>query len=276
MLGVHSARMFGPDNGVVERRRLPALRQATPATCPGVEALTIFSSFQTVSTYLGDQRITSNLKRTDARLLARLRLHLPRGRAVRPGRRRRCALRRGDHPGDAGAPVRRRAGARQDVRGRRAVVPRRRRRRERAGHPLRAVRRRVRADHDGQDRRLQARDHGRLPRGRAGAHRATTCRSSARSSTPGCRASSCPTRPTRRWSRRSKRSTTAIARESPLADRSQPGPPGLEADGVPGDRSRCCSSRCRRSTSSTSTSAASSNAPPKSACARRSARRRAA
>jgi putative ABC transport system permease protein len=33
---------------------------------PGVEALTLFSGFQTVTTYLGDQRITNNLKRTDA------------------------------------------------------------------------------------------------------------------------------------------------------------------------------------------------------------------
>ena len=33
---------------------------------PGVEELTLFTSFQTVSTYLGDQRVSSALKRTDA------------------------------------------------------------------------------------------------------------------------------------------------------------------------------------------------------------------
>jgi putative ABC transport system permease protein len=65
MLGVHSARMFGPDTAWSSDAGY-LLFDKYARTLPGVEELTIFSSFQTVSTYLGDQRITSNLKRTDA------------------------------------------------------------------------------------------------------------------------------------------------------------------------------------------------------------------
>lgn len=65
MLGVHSAVMYGPsatwssDAGYL-------LFDRYARNLPGVEELTLFSSFQTVTTYLGDQRISSNLKRTDA------------------------------------------------------------------------------------------------------------------------------------------------------------------------------------------------------------------
>ena len=65
MLGVHSARMFGPDSAWSSDAGY-LLFDKYARNLPGVEELTIFSSFQTVSTYLGDQRITSNLKRTDA------------------------------------------------------------------------------------------------------------------------------------------------------------------------------------------------------------------
>jgi putative ABC transport system permease protein len=65
MLGVHSARMFGPDTAWSSDAGYLLFDKYARAL-PGVEELTIFSSFQTVSTYLGDQRITSNLKRTDA------------------------------------------------------------------------------------------------------------------------------------------------------------------------------------------------------------------
>jgi putative ABC transport system permease protein len=64
MLGVHSARMYGPDNAWSSNGGY-LLFDKYARNLPGVEALTIFSGFQTVSTYLGDQRITSNLKRTD-------------------------------------------------------------------------------------------------------------------------------------------------------------------------------------------------------------------
>jgi putative ABC transport system permease protein len=65
MLGVHSAVMYGPqsqwnsDAGYL-------LFDRYAKNLPGVEELTIFGSYQTVTTYLGDQRISSNLKRTDA------------------------------------------------------------------------------------------------------------------------------------------------------------------------------------------------------------------
>jgi putative ABC transport system permease protein len=65
MLGVHSARMFGPDSAWSSDAGY-LLFDKYARNLPGVEELTIFSSFQTVSTYLGDQRITSNMKRTDA------------------------------------------------------------------------------------------------------------------------------------------------------------------------------------------------------------------
>jgi putative ABC transport system permease protein len=65
MLGVHSARMFGPESAWSSDAGY-LLFDKYARTLPGVEELTIFSSFQTVTTYLGDQRITSNLKRTDA------------------------------------------------------------------------------------------------------------------------------------------------------------------------------------------------------------------
>jgi putative ABC transport system permease protein len=65
MIGVHSAVMYGPhstwnsDAGYL-------LFDRYARQLPGVEELTLFASFQTVSTYLGEQRIASNLKRTDA------------------------------------------------------------------------------------------------------------------------------------------------------------------------------------------------------------------
>jgi putative ABC transport system permease protein len=64
MLGVHSARMFGP-NSAWSSDAGYMLFDKHARNLPGVETLTIFSGFQTVTTYLGDQRITSNLKRTD-------------------------------------------------------------------------------------------------------------------------------------------------------------------------------------------------------------------
>ncbi len=64
MLGVVSARMFGPDNAWSSNGGY-MLFDKHARNLPGVEELTIFSSWQTVSTYLGDQRITSNIKRTD-------------------------------------------------------------------------------------------------------------------------------------------------------------------------------------------------------------------
>jgi putative ABC transport system permease protein len=64
MLGVHSARMFGP-NSAWSSDGGYLLFDKYARNLPGVEELTIFSGFNTVSTYLGDQRITTNLKRTD-------------------------------------------------------------------------------------------------------------------------------------------------------------------------------------------------------------------
>jgi len=64
MLGVHSARMFGPNSAWLSDGGY-MLFDKYARNLPGVEALTIFSGSNTVSTYLGDQRITSNLKRTD-------------------------------------------------------------------------------------------------------------------------------------------------------------------------------------------------------------------
>jgi putative ABC transport system permease protein len=64
MLAVLSARMFGP-NSTWSSNGGYLLFDRYARNLPGAEALTIFSGFQTVSTYLGDQRITSSLKRTD-------------------------------------------------------------------------------------------------------------------------------------------------------------------------------------------------------------------
>ncbi|MEO5820898.1 MAG: ABC transporter permease [Vicinamibacteraceae bacterium] len=65
MLGVHSATMFGPNNTWNSDAGY-LLFDRYAKNLPGVEELTLFTSFQTVTTYLGDQRISSNLKRTDA------------------------------------------------------------------------------------------------------------------------------------------------------------------------------------------------------------------
>jgi putative ABC transport system permease protein len=65
MLGVHSARMFGPESAWSSDAGYLLFDKYARAL-PGVEELTIFATAQTVTTYLGDQRITSNLKRTDA------------------------------------------------------------------------------------------------------------------------------------------------------------------------------------------------------------------
>ena len=219
MLGVHSARMFGPESARGRATPATCSSTSTPAPCPGVEELTIFSSFQTVSTYLGDQRITSNLKRTDGAFWRVFDFTFleggPYGRADVDDARFVAVISRATRR----APVRRRSGARQDLRGRRAVVPGRRRRRERAGHPLRAVRRRLRADHDGRRPTPTSASSWRASRRWRWRAPPTTCRSSARSSTPGCRASSCPTRPTSRWSPPSRPSTTPSPanRRSPTA-----------------------------------------------------------
>lgn len=65
MLGVHSATMWGP-NSTWNSDGGYLLFDRHARNLPGVETLTIFGSFQTVTTYLGDQRVSSALKRTDA------------------------------------------------------------------------------------------------------------------------------------------------------------------------------------------------------------------
>jgi putative ABC transport system permease protein len=65
MLGVHSARMFGP-NSAWSSEAGYLLFDKHARNLPGVDTLTIFASGSSVTTYLGDQRITSILKRTDA------------------------------------------------------------------------------------------------------------------------------------------------------------------------------------------------------------------
>jgi putative ABC transport system permease protein len=65
MLGVHSAVMWGPNNTWSSDAGYKLLNDHA-RNLPGVEELTIFGSFQTVTTYLGERRISSQLKRTDA------------------------------------------------------------------------------------------------------------------------------------------------------------------------------------------------------------------
>jgi putative ABC transport system permease protein len=65
MLGVHSAVMWGPNNTWSSDAGYKLLDDHA-RNLPGVEELTIFGSFHTVITYLGEQRIASQLKRTDA------------------------------------------------------------------------------------------------------------------------------------------------------------------------------------------------------------------
>jgi putative ABC transport system permease protein len=65
MLGVHSAVMYGADN-TWQSDAGYLLFDRYARQLPGVEELTLFSAYQTVSTYLRDQRISNNLKRTDA------------------------------------------------------------------------------------------------------------------------------------------------------------------------------------------------------------------
>lgn len=65
MLGVHSATMWGEQNQWNSEAGYLLLDRYA-RNLPGVETLTIFGSFQTVTTYLGDRRVSSALKRTDA------------------------------------------------------------------------------------------------------------------------------------------------------------------------------------------------------------------
>jgi len=65
MLGVHSATMWGEGNQWNSDAGY-LLFDRYARQLPGVETLTIFASYQTVTTYLGDQRVSSALKRTDA------------------------------------------------------------------------------------------------------------------------------------------------------------------------------------------------------------------
>jgi putative ABC transport system permease protein len=64
MLGVHTATMWG-DGNMWNSDGGYLLFDRYARNLPGVEALTIFSGFSTVTTYLGDQRVSSTLKRTD-------------------------------------------------------------------------------------------------------------------------------------------------------------------------------------------------------------------
>jgi putative ABC transport system permease protein len=65
MLGVHTATMWGP-NSTWNSEAGYLLFDRYARNLPGVERLTVFASTQTVTTYLGDQRVSSALKRTDA------------------------------------------------------------------------------------------------------------------------------------------------------------------------------------------------------------------
>ena len=65
MLGVHSATMWGENNQWNSEAGY-LLFDRYARNLPGVETLTLFASAQTVTSYLGDQRVSSALKRTDA------------------------------------------------------------------------------------------------------------------------------------------------------------------------------------------------------------------
>jgi putative ABC transport system permease protein len=65
MLGVHTATMWGQHSSWNSEGGY-LLFDRYARNLPGVETLTLFRSGQTVSTYLGDQRVSSALKRTDA------------------------------------------------------------------------------------------------------------------------------------------------------------------------------------------------------------------
>jgi putative ABC transport system permease protein len=65
MLGVHTATMWGP-HSTWNSEAGYLLFDRYARNLPGVETLTVFASYQTVTTYLGDQRVSSALKRTDA------------------------------------------------------------------------------------------------------------------------------------------------------------------------------------------------------------------
>ncbi len=207
MIGVHSATMFGP-NSTWNSDAGYLLFDRYAKNLPGVEELTLFTSFQTVTTYLGDQRISSNLKRTDAAFWRVFDFTFieggPYGKADVDEARFVAVISRESRQRLFGGAD----GARQELRGRRADVPRRRRRRERLGHAGGPLRRHLRADDDGQERRLQAADDGRLPRRRPGPQHRATCRSSARSSTRASPRRSCRTRATPPSSPRSRRPTT--------------------------------------------------------------------
>ena len=137
---------------------------------PGVERLSLYESVAHGALVPRRQEDRVGAQADRRRVLAHPRLHVPRRRALRHGRRRRGAVRRGHQRARraqrffGGRPARR-----PDARGRRPALPRRRRRRGRVGDAQRAVRRHLGALHHGEDRRLQARDHGRLQRDGAGA-----------------------------------------------------------------------------------------------------------
>ncbi len=121
MLGVHSARDVGPDNAWSSDAGY-LLFDKYARDLPGVEALTIFSAFQTVSTYLGDQRITSNVKRTDGAFWRVFDFTFleggPYSQADVDDARFVAVITRATRE----QHLRRPAGARQDVRGRRPVA----------------------------------------------------------------------------------------------------------------------------------------------------------
>ena len=222
MLGVHSARDVRARHRVVERRRLPALRQVRPhpARRRGADDLLL------VPDRLDLSRRPAHHLEPEAdrrRLLARLRFHLPRGRArtarptsTTPASSRSSPGRRASacSPGqpalgktfEADGQSFRVVGVVENVPDIRFVpyadffVPITTAKTDAYKRELMGGFQRRGA---GADHRRPA-DHPRGVQRPAVADRAAG------------------QEPTRRWSRRSKRSTTAIARESPLADRSSP------------------------------------------------------
>ena len=134
-----------PQQHLEQRCRLPAVRplRQEPARRRGADPLQLVPDRHHLP------RRAAHLLQPEAHrrgLLAGLRLHLHRRRTLRQGRRRRGPLRRGHQPREPAAAVRRGGGARQELRGGRPDVPRRRRRRERLGHAVRPLRRHLRAD----------------------------------------------------------------------------------------------------------------------------------
>ena len=150
---------------------------STPATCRASSGCRSSRASRPSHSTSTASKIASTLKRTDAEFWRIFDFTFLEGGPYGTRRRRRRAVRRGDQRARRASAVLRRPAGASARRSRPTASASASSASSRTcpEHALRALRRHLGAAHDGEDRRLQAGDHGRLPRHGAGAATRRRC-----------------------------------------------------------------------------------------------------